>query len=65
MISENEIGVRLDIDHLNIDHDPLILCLRNNAQVGVTVLKIFGLLFPDRFTEINAEPLLTNLCHGL
>ena len=63
--SDNASGVSFNVAYMNTDREPLLLCLRQNAQVGVAVLKVFNIVFPDRFTEVGADSLLHKASNGL
>jgi hypothetical protein len=62
-MSETETGIEASTSYLN--PEPLLLCLRHNAQSGVAVLKVFNLVFPDRFTEVGADVLIAQASQGL
>jgi hypothetical protein len=46
---ETEDSVFFSIAQLNTAHEPLLLSLKTSVQVGLCTLKIFKLVFPERF----------------
>jgi hypothetical protein len=61
----NETTVNLQIIYLSADSDVLRPCLKTAAQVGVTVLEIFRLIFKERFDLIGLTEKLKQAARGL
>lgn len=47
--SDTEDSVFFTLAQLNTDHAPLVLSLKTSVQTGICALKIFRLVFPERF----------------
>lgn len=62
---ETEEHITYNLAQLNPDEIPLVGCLKTNAQVGVCVLQVFGLVFPDRYKELVLANRITELSKGL
>jgi len=50
--------------YLDGDSPTLRLCLKTNAQVGLCSLKIFELVFPERFNLLGISQKLASLSKG-
>jgi hypothetical protein len=64
VVETNE-TVSANLDMLNISNLPLVACLKTNAQVGISVLQVFGLVFPDRYNELGMPRRIAELSNGL
>ncbi len=56
---------RFDLRYLTEDSTALRLCLKTNAQVGVTALHIFSLIYPERFAILGISEALVRLREDL
>jgi hypothetical protein len=57
--------VTLDLDQLNVDPMMLIMVLKTCAQVGICSLKIFKLVFPERFDLLGISKNIEKLTRSV
>ncbi len=46
---DTEDSIFFSMSQFNVEHEPLLLSLKTTVQVGICALKIFRLVFPERF----------------
>jgi hypothetical protein len=59
---ETEDSVFFTIAQLNTEREPMILSLKTSVQIGICALKIFKLVFPERFDILGISDEIEELC---
>jgi hypothetical protein len=64
-MSKNPKGAQFKLTYLSKDTENINGTMKSVAQIGVTVLKVFGLVFPKRYGELGLPEKIEELCVGL
>jgi hypothetical protein len=64
-MSKNPKGAQFKLTYLSKDIGNVSGTMKSVSQIGVTVLKIFGLVFPKRYEELGLPNTVQELCIGL